>query len=249
MEVAPRLAERWAPATPRGRESVEVDASTGAVTASCMLFAGTGVAEYRFARDRTVLTVGDGVLDGDDEGPTTWSRCGLSRRRRRRPSTVVRRRRSTLPPRTSSTAGSSSTAARVSRPSRTSSRRGALAALLGGQSACSRPLASDRDWFSDWLGLSGMRVKPELCLTLGISGSVQHLIGIRDARLIAAVNNDEDAPIFAQADFGVVADLREFLPALIQRVKERGVHPVWREAGQPTCRLVRVLPSVRRCRE
>jgi electron transfer flavoprotein alpha subunit len=106
-----------------------------------------------------------------------------------------------------------------------------LAALLGGQTACSRPLASERDWFPDWLGLSGMRIRPELCLTVGISGSVQHLIGIRDARVIAAVNSDEDAAIFSQADLGVVADLREFLPALIERLEARRVRPVWDGPG------------------
>ena len=63
--------------------------------------------------------------------------------------------------------------------------------------------------------------------TVGISGSVQHVIGIRGAGLIAAVNTDEDAPIFSQADLGVVADLREFRPALLKRIQERDVQPVW----------------------
>ena len=68
-------------------------------------------------------------------------------------------------------------------------------------------MSSDRDWFPEWLGLSGRKIKPELCLTIGVSGAVQHVVGIRDSRVIAAVNNDENAAIFTQADIGVVADL------------------------------------------
>ncbi|MFN2176955.1 MAG: electron transfer flavoprotein subunit alpha/FixB family protein, partial [Anaerolineales bacterium] len=101
-----------------------------------------------------------------------------------------------------------------------------VAELLEGQLACSRPIASDRDWFPDWLGLSGAKVKPELCLTIGVSGAIQHIIGIRDSRLIAAINNDENAPIFSQADYGIVADLYEFLPAFIERLKSREIKAV-----------------------
>ena len=102
-----------------------------------------------------------------------------------------------------------------------------LATLLDAQLGCSRPVSSDRDWLPDWLGLSGAKVKPELCLTLGISGAVQHVVGIRNSRVIAAVNNDENAAIFTQADFGVVADLDEFVPVLIERLRQRGARPAW----------------------
>jgi len=99
--------------------------------------------------------------------------------------------------------------------------------MLDGQLACSRPIASDRDWFPEWLGLSGAKIKPELCLTVGVSGAIQHIVGIRDSHLIAAVNTDEGAAIFSQADYGVVADLYEFIPALMERIKARSIHPVW----------------------
>ncbi len=102
-----------------------------------------------------------------------------------------------------------------------------LAGMLDGQIACSRPIASDRDWFPEWLGLSGKKIKPELCLTLGISGSIQHIVGIRESRVIASVNNDENAGIFSQADYGIIGDLYEFLPAFKERVKARGVRPAW----------------------
>lgn len=101
-----------------------------------------------------------------------------------------------------------------------------LADLLNGQVSCSRPVSSERDWFPEWLGLSGLKLSPDLCITLGISGSIQHMIGIRDSHLIVAVNNDEGAGIFSQADYGVKADLYEFVPALTAALKARSVHKV-----------------------
>jgi electron transfer flavoprotein alpha subunit len=98
-----------------------------------------------------------------------------------------------------------------------------LAELLSGQVACSRPVSSERDWFPEWLGLSGLKLSPDLCITLGISGSIQHMIGIRDSRVIVAVNNDEGAGIFTQADYGIKADLYEFVPALMAALKARSV--------------------------
>lgn len=96
-----------------------------------------------------------------------------------------------------------------------------LADLLGGQVACSRPVSSERDWFPEWLGLSGLKLSPDLCITLGISGSIQHMIGIRDSEIIVAVNSDEGAGIFTQADYGVKADLYEFVPAFMDALKAR----------------------------
>jgi electron transfer flavoprotein alpha subunit len=99
-----------------------------------------------------------------------------------------------------------------------------LAKLLSGQVACTRPISSERDWFPEWLGLSGLKLSPDICFTLGVSGSIQHVIGIRDSKLIVAVNNDESAGIFSQADYGVQADLYQFVPALIAAIKARSIH-------------------------
>lgn len=96
-----------------------------------------------------------------------------------------------------------------------------LAALFDGQVACTRPVSSERDWFPDWLGLSGKKIHADLCITLGVSGSIQHVVGIRDSKTIVAVNSDENAGIFSQADYGVVADLHEFVPVLTDVLKAR----------------------------
>lgn len=96
-----------------------------------------------------------------------------------------------------------------------------LAMIFDGQVACSRPVSSERDWFPDWLGLSGKRIHADLCVTLGISGSIQHVVGIRDSKTIVAINSDENAGIFSQADYGVVADLHEFVPIFTAALKAK----------------------------
>ena len=96
-----------------------------------------------------------------------------------------------------------------------------LAELLGGVVGASRPLV-DEGWISKdhQVGFSGNTVKPRLYIACGISGSPQHLAGMRNSGLIIAVNTDPSAPIFRHADYGVVADLYEFIPKLIRILRE-----------------------------
>lgn len=91
-----------------------------------------------------------------------------------------------------------------------------LAGRLGAELACSRPIAEGVNWMpaERYLGVSGATIRPDLYLAIGISGQVQHLVGVRGAKVIVAVNKDKNAPIFAHADFGVVGDLYQVLPAL-----------------------------------
>ena len=96
-----------------------------------------------------------------------------------------------------------------------------LAVVLGGQAGSSRPLAEDRKWFTEWVGLSGHKVKPKLYIACGISGVIQHVAGIRDSKVIVAINKDEQAPIFEIADYGVVGNLYEILPALKEAIKKQ----------------------------
>jgi electron transfer flavoprotein alpha subunit len=96
-----------------------------------------------------------------------------------------------------------------------------LAKILGGQVGNSRPLAEDRKWFTEWVGLSGHKVKPKLYVACGISGVIQHVAGIRDSKIIVAINNDPEAPIFEVGDYGVVGDLYEVLPALTEALKKQ----------------------------
>ena len=95
-----------------------------------------------------------------------------------------------------------------------------LAAALGAELACTKSLA-DFGWMADdrIVGLSGAKTAPEMYLAVGISGQVQHTVGIAQARIIAVVNQDKDAPIFGLADYGVVGDLYQLVPALVERLK------------------------------
>ena len=75
--------------------------------------------------------------------------------------------------------------------------------------ACSRPLAEGVGWMpkESYVGVSGQSVKPDIYVALGISGQLQHMAGAQDAKVIVAVNSDENAPIFASADYGIVGEI------------------------------------------
>jgi electron transfer flavoprotein alpha subunit len=97
-----------------------------------------------------------------------------------------------------------------------------FAQAVGGVVGCSRPIAEDLGWLPEdqYVGLSGQKVNPKLYFAFGISGQIQHLTGIRNSRIIVAVNNDPKAPIFEFSDYNVVADLYQMIPALIDAVKQ-----------------------------
>ncbi|MDE3090466.1 MAG: electron transfer flavoprotein subunit alpha/FixB family protein [Chloroflexota bacterium] len=97
----------------------------------------------------------------------------------------------------------------------------AFARALKGEVGCTRTLASDYHWLGEEriIGISGKKCKPRLMVSLGVSGQIQHTVGILGSKLIVAINKDKAAPIFKIADYGIVGDLYQVLPKLTAKVQ------------------------------
>jgi electron transfer flavoprotein alpha subunit len=96
-----------------------------------------------------------------------------------------------------------------------------LARALNAALGCTRP-AVDEGWadLETMIGQSGKMVSPQLYIGVGLSGEQQHMVGVADAQVMVAINSDAKSPVFEQVDYGIVDDCREFVPALIKKIKE-----------------------------
>ncbi|NLJ71476.1 MAG: electron transfer flavoprotein subunit alpha/FixB family protein [Syntrophomonadaceae bacterium] len=91
-----------------------------------------------------------------------------------------------------------------------------LVDVLEGEIACTRGIAEERHWLpvERYIGISGAVIKPELYIALGVSGQIQHVYGIRESKIIVAIDKNDKAPIFRYADYGIVGDMYEIIPLL-----------------------------------
>jgi len=96
-----------------------------------------------------------------------------------------------------------------------------LAEVIGGAVGATRP-AVDEEWAlkDQMIGVGGKTVRPKLYIGAGISGALQHTVGIQDSKIIVAINNDPNAPIFEGADFGIIGDLRKIIPCLVNEIRK-----------------------------
>ena len=99
-----------------------------------------------------------------------------------------------------------------------------LAGLLNGEIGCTKTPASDWEWFSEerMVGLSGKKCKPRLYISIGISGQIQHTVGVLDSKIIVTINKDENALMFNITDYGIVGDLYDVVPKLNEKLKSLG---------------------------
>jgi electron transfer flavoprotein alpha subunit len=96
-----------------------------------------------------------------------------------------------------------------------------LAQTLKAALGCTRPVV-DEGWseLKNMIGQSGKMISPDLYIGVGLSGEQQHMVGITSAKIMVAINNDAKSPVFDQVDYGIVDDCREFIPILIEKIKE-----------------------------
>lgn len=94
-----------------------------------------------------------------------------------------------------------------------------LSTILNGAWSVTRPLAADYGWSDTWIGISGAIINPKIYLAVGISGQPLHMIAVRNSKTIIAINKDPNAPIFNEADYGVVGDLYQILPRLLEKLR------------------------------
>ena len=216
-EVAPLLTARLDAAC--APDVVAANRTDGGFTVDRLLYGGVAVATVQLQRPRVVLTaaVGVGATDAGAAAPLqTVAHVPLPAKQ------LVSQRRIEAD-------GDLSGAGRIVAFGRGVRSREdirlieSVAIALDAEIGCSRPIVEDFGWMSlpHQVGLTGTSVQPELYLAVGISGQIQHLVGMRDSKLIVAINTNQAAPIFESADLAVVGDLYEILPRLVDAITAR----------------------------
>lgn len=97
-----------------------------------------------------------------------------------------------------------------------------FAAAIGAEVGCSRPIADGEGWMPKevYIGVTGLMLSPDIYVALGISGQIQHVVGISQSKVVIAVNKDKNAPIFKYADYGIVGDMYKVVPALTEHLNK-----------------------------
>ncbi|MEW6649660.1 MAG: electron transfer flavoprotein subunit alpha/FixB family protein [Chloroflexota bacterium] len=218
--VAGRLAAQLNTSALTDVKSFSLDG--GSLTIRHMIFGGGAERVERSLSPTVILTMAAGIFDAPPVQPGRQAEMiplvFIPPEKR-----VALRERKALPPASVNLAA----AKRVVCPGRGIAKQEDLAMVedlaraLGAEVACTRPLSEGLGWLprERYIGISGAHIKSDLYLGLGVSGQVQHTVGITGSRIVVAVNRDANAPIFEQADYGIAADLYTVVPALLQALR------------------------------
>jgi electron transfer flavoprotein alpha subunit len=223
LELSARVAERLEMSCASWCVDFELDTESQQFLVQCMIYSGVGVNRYRLGTRPAMVTVAGGVFLAAEQAGKDAEVIPVSVEIQTPKMMVLEQKGKMAAGRRLQDAPVIVDVGQGFKAREDVAMADELAELLSGQVSCSRPISSERDWFPEWIGLSGAQLSPELCFTVGTSGAIQHMIGIRDSKIIVSVNNDEYAGSHYQADYGVVADLYEFLPALIEVIRKRSI--------------------------
>ena len=202
-------------------DASEVTVADG-VTAKHMVYGGLAIGEEKIVSPVAIVTIGNGVFEADEaDSSKTGEAVSVSFIEPKAAIKCIERR---------AKQGESVDLGKAKRVIAIGSGIGKqenlqmaadLGAALDAELGCSRPIAETEKWMERerYIGVSGVMLKPELYLALGISGQIQHMVGALGSQTILAVNKDKNAPIFQYADYGIVGDLNKVVPALISAFK------------------------------
>lgn len=100
-----------------------------------------------------------------------------------------------------------------------------FASAIGAEVGCSRPIADGENWMpkETYIGVTGLMLSPDVYFAIGISGQIQHVVGMNQSKTVIAINKDKNAPIYKHADYGIIGDLYKVVPALIEHFKDATV--------------------------
>lgn len=224
--IAPRLAELLDAGCVT--EAIELEVIDGELVAGRYALGGNTVSREIITTPVKVVAVMPGVLDAVLEGPPAGEIVELDLSLEAPRVSLVEKREK---PKTAVDIGQSERLVCVGRGLQNEEDIGLIeevARALEAEVACTRPLSSELGWMAEerMIGISGQKCSPRLMFSVGVSGQVQHAVGIMGSRLIVALNNDPNAPIFKLADYGIVGDLYDVLPELKSALQER-------KGGQP----------------
>lgn len=194
-------------------DAATIELTDGGVRVTRLVYGGKGI-KTQLSRGRTVVCVNPSLFEAENTKPpiaptamaaTADSRISIVSHRAKEVATVD--------------IGAAKSVIGVGRGLKEESNLqyvDALAKLMNAEIACTRPVAEEMKWYhrERYIGVSGLTIKPAVYVAVGISGQIQHTIGVTGAGTILAINKDKDAPIFSQCDIGIVGDACEVLQAL-----------------------------------